>query len=187
MKKTAFSTLIGAIALTSAAHGQFNNATGSLLLGGGYLEDPNTAYGFGQFRATVYEDDAFAHTFFFEILGHADDAELDFGTFTEDGDITFINLTLNYELEAKLFGPISAYAGGGAGVEIVNVDDRFNFSLDSDSNFVGQVFLGLRANYTPGFVQIGARYLFRDDFELLGDQFETNDSWAFEIGGGFRF
>ena len=158
------------------------------MLGGGYLDNPGKGYGFAQIRGTFYEDDSFSHTAFLEILGHADDAILDFDTFQEDGDITFINITANYEIEAKLFGPISAYAGGGVGVEIVSLDDRFDFEIDSDANFVAQVFMGLRADFGNGFLmQAGARFLMRDDFALLGDQFITEDSWAFEIGAGFQF
>jgi len=38
----------------------------------------------------------------------------------------------------------------------------------------------------PG-VQAGARYVFRDDFQLLGDQFITEDSVAFEASIGSSF
>ena len=156
------------------------------------MEDPGTGYGFGQLRGTFYEDDRFSHTAFLEILGHFDDATLIFdnglSTFTEDGDISFFNVTANYELEAKLFGPLSVYGGGGVGIEFVNIDDRFDISFDSDTNFAAQVFVGLRADFGNGFVaQAGARYLFREDFELLGDQFIADDSWGFEAGFGFKF
>ena len=60
--------------------------------------------------------------------------------------------------------------------------------LDSDANFVAQVFAGFRAHFPSGVVaQAGARYIFRDDFQLLGDQFITEDSVAFEASIGFRF
>lgn len=181
-----------ALSLAGSAHAQLSNSSGGLLLGGGYLETPGTGYGFGQLRGTFYEDDSFAHTAFLEVLAHGDDATLFFnspgGGFTEDGDIDFINITANYELEAKLFGPVSAYAGFGVGVEVVTIDDRFNFELDSDANFLAQAFFGLRADFDNGFLlQAGARYLIREDFEVLGDQFITEDTWAFEIGAGFQF
>ncbi|GHC57121.1 hypothetical protein AAFN60_08615 [Roseibacillus persicicus] len=192
MKKTITTAIIAGVAFASSAQAQLSNVSGGLMLGGGYLEDPEKAYLFGQFRGTFYEDDAFSHTAFLEILGHTDDATLSFntpgGTVFEDGDVTFINITANYELEAKLFGPISVYAGAGIGAEIVTVDDRFDIELDSDTNFVAQVFMGLRADFQNGFLmQAGARYLMREDFSLLGDQFVTEDSWAFEIGVGLQF
>ena len=160
-----------------------------MVIGGGYLEKPGTAYGFGQIRGTVYEDHSVAHSVFLDILGHQDGAviELKNGNLVR-GDISFVNITANYELEAKLSGALSFYAGGGAGIELVSIDDRFDDVLDSDANFVAQVFCGFRAHYPSGVVvQAGARYIFRDDFQLLGDQFITEDSVAFEASIGFRF
>lgn len=192
MNTKKLATFIAVVATTSAS-AQLATMQGGFLLGGGFLDDPQQGYAFGQIRGTFYEDDRVAHTVFLEILGHGDNATLLFndgfgGTFAEDGDITFINITVNYELEMKLVGPISAYAGGGAGIEAISVDDRFDFEVDSDTNFTAQVFTGLRANFQNGFhLQAGARYLFREDFSLLGDQFVTNDSWGYEFGGGFKF
>ena len=186
-------TLLAGLGLASAANAQLSDMQGGLLLGGGYLDDPGKAYGFGQFRGTFYEDDTFAHTFFIELLGHTDDAVLEYigrggRLFQEDGDITFVNLTANYELEIKLGGPISFFAGAGAGLEFVSLDDSFDYSIDNDTNFVAQAFGGLRANFPSGFMlQAGARYLVRDDFALLGDQFLTNDSWSYEFSLGFKF
>lgn len=186
-------SILFAVAATASASAQLASLGGGILLGGGYLDDPEKGYAFGQIRGTFYEDDRVAHTVFLEILGHGDDATLIFddgfgGTFAEDGDITFLNVTANYEIELKLAGPLSVYAGGGAGIEFVTVDDRFDLQVDSDTNFSAQVFAGLRANFQNGFhLQAGVRYLFREDFSLLGDQFVTNDSWGYEIGGGFKF
>lgn len=162
------------------------------MIGGGYLDDPGEVYAFGQLRGTVYEDDSFKHSIFLEILGHQDDATLEFdfggGTFFENGDINFINITANYELEVKFNNPISFYIGGGAGVEIVSLDDRFDFSIDNDANFTAQAFAGFRANFYHGMTaQLGVRYLFRENFSLLGDQFETNDSWAYDLSVGWKF
>lgn len=191
--KNCFSIAIGALGLISTSQAGLAGMQGGVMLGGGYLEEPGAGYFFGQLRGTFYEDDAVAHTAFFEFLGHRDDAVLEFarpggGTFFEDGDITFSNFTLNYELEAKLSETISFYAGAGAGIEYVSIDDRFDISLDSDTNFVAQFFAGFRANFSDGFMaQAGARYLMRDDFSLLGDQFVTDDSWAFEASIGFKF
>ena len=186
-------TLLAGLGLASAANAQFSDMQGGLLLGGGYLDDPGKAYGFGQIRGTLYEDDTFAHTFFIELLGHTDDAVLEYigrggRLFLEDGDITFVNLTANYELEIKLAGPVSLFAGAGAGLEFVSLDDSFDYSIDNDTNFVAQAFGGLRANFPSGFMlQAGARYLVRDDFALLGDQFLTNDSWSYELSLGCKF
>jgi len=163
------------------------------MIGGGYLDDPGKAYGYGQLRGTVYESSRSRHTLFLEILGHRDDVTLQFdvpdtGSFFESGDISFISLTANYEFEAKLDGPFSFYFGGGVGVETISLDDRFNFSIDSDNNFTGQVFAGFRARFANGFSgQLGVRHLFREDFKLLGDQFVTNDSWGYELSLGFSF
>lgn len=62
-----------------------------------------------------------------EFRGHQDDAVLEFslpggGTYLENGEITFSNFTLNYELEVKLGGLASFYAG--AGIEYVSIDDQ---------------------------------------------------------------
>lgn len=191
--KTKLIITLGFLGLVTTSHAQFAGIKGGVLLGGGYLEEPGQAYAFLQLRGTFYEDDAFAHTFFFGILGHADDAVLEFpaaggGTFLENGDITFVNYTLNYELEAKLSPSVSFYAGGGAGIEHISLDDRFNFNIDSDTNFVAQTFAGLRFKLGSNFAaQLGARYLWREDFALLGDQFITEDSVAYELSVGFRF
>jgi opacity protein-like surface antigen len=192
MKNIILASLTTVVLLANSAHAQFSNTSGGIMLGGGYLDNPGQGYGFAQIRGTFYEDDSFAHTAFLDILIHTDDATLFFGTpggvVAEDGDITFVNITANYELEAKLFGPLSLYAGAGLGVEIVSIDDRFDFELDSDTNFVAQAFVGLRADFGNGFlIQAGARYIMRDDFEILGDQFITEDTWAYEIGAGFQF
>ena len=193
MKIILSSIVASLLACSGSAQAQLSNISGGFLLGGGYLEDPARAFGFGQLRGTFYEDDSFSHTFFLEVLGSGDDATVFFdtpggGVIAEDGDITFVNITINYELEAKLCGPISAYAGGGVGIEIVDLEDRFDFSLDTDTNFVGQVFAGLRADFGNGFeVRAGARFLIRDDFELLGGQFATEDTFGYEIGAGFSF
>ena len=180
------------LAFTMVAHAQSDAIRGSVMLGGGYLEDPGRGYGFLQLRGTFYEDDAFAHTVFLEYLGHTDDAVLEFGVpgmggFIEDGDILFSNITLNYELEAKLGSAVSVFAGAGAGIELVNLDDRFNFNIDSDSNFVAQAFAGIRADFGSFWGQLGVRYVMRDDVALLGDQFVTNDSAAYELSVGFKF
>ncbi|MDP0489908.1 MAG: hypothetical protein Q7Q71_02510 [Verrucomicrobiota bacterium JB023] len=179
------------LALCGMASAQLQGG-GGIILGGGYLEDPGKGYAFAQIRGTLYEDDAFAHHVFLEILGHGDDAELTYASggsfFTEDGDIAFVNVTANYELEMKLSNWLSVYGGGGLGAEFVSLDDEFDYNIDNDTNFVAQTFVGLRAQYQNGFaIQAGARYIFREDFSLLGDQFITNDSWAFEVGAGFSF
>lgn len=191
--KTRLITTLGFLGLASASHAQFSGLSGGVALGGGYMEDPDEVYGFVQLRGTFYEDDSFAHSVFLEVLGHSDDAILEFpfaggGSFFENGDITFANYTLNYELEAKLSPGFSFYVGGGAGIEYVSLDDRFDFSLDSDTNFVAQTFAGFRFKMGENFAaQVGARYLWRDDFALLGDQFVTEDSVAYELSIGFRF
>ena len=184
--------ILSILALTGLAHGQRTGMQGSIMLGGGYLDDPGRGFGFLQVRGTFYEDDAFAHTLFVEYLFHLDDAVLETqglggATFFEDGDILFSNLTVNYELEAKLGSSLSFYAGAGAGVELINLDDRFNFTVDSDSNFVAQAFAGLRADFGWMWAQAGVRYLMREDFSLLGDQFVTNDSAGYELSVGFKF
>ena len=193
MMKKGVMAVLGAICSVSVAQAQFGDFGGGAVIGGGYLDKPGTAYGFGQLRGKFYEDDSVAHTVFLEVLGHQDDAEIVYrgpggGFFFEDGDISFVNVTLNYELEAKLAGPFSLYAGGGIGAEFVSLDDRFDYELDTDTNFVAQVFGGVRTNFPGGLVgQAGVRYIFRDDFSLLGDQFYTEDSVAFELSFGFQF
>jgi len=193
MKKNCLFTALGLLSSATLSQAQFGDAGGGFVIGGGYLDKPGIAYGFGQIRGTVYEDDSVVHTVFLDVLGHRDDAVIEFVgpggiSFFEKGDISFVNITANYEFEAKLSGPVSFYAGGGAGIELVSIDDRFEDELDSDSNFVAQVFAGFRANFSNGVVaQAGARYIFRDDFQLLGDQFITEDSLAFEASIGFRF
>ena len=193
MKKNCLFTALALICSVAISQAKFGSSGGAVGLGGGYLDNPGTAYGFGQIRGTIYEDHSVAHTVFLDILCHRDEAILEFEvpgglSFFESGDISFVNITANYEVEAKLSGALSFYAGGGAGIELVSIDDRFDDVLDSDSNFVAQVFAGFRAHFPSGVTaQAGARYIFRDDFQLLGDQFITEDSVAFEASIGFRF
>ena len=193
MIKNCLFTALALICSVAISQAQFGSSGGAVGIGGGYLDKPGTAYGFGQIRGTIYEDHSVAHSVFLDILAHRDEAILEFVdlggfSFFESGDISFVNITANYEVEAKLSGALSLYAGGGAGIELVSIDDRFDDVLDSDSNFVAQVFGGFRAHFPSGVVaQAGARYIFRDDFQLLGDQFITEDSLAFEASIGFRF
>ncbi len=193
MKKNCLFTALALICSVAISQAQLGSSGGAVVIGGGYLDKPVTAYGFGQIRGTVYEDHSVAHSVFLDILAHRDEAILEFVdlggfSFFESGDISFVNITANYEVEAKLSGALSFYAGGGAGIELVSIDDRFDDVLDSDANFVAQVFAGFRAHFPSGVVaQAGARYIFRDDFQLLGDQFITEDSLAFEASIGFRF
>ncbi len=193
MKKNCLFTALALICSVAISQAQLGSSGGAVVIGGGYLDKPGTAYGFGQIRGTVYEDHSVAHSVFLDILAHRDEAILEFVdlggfSFFESGDISFVNITANYEVEAKLSGALSFYAGGGAGIELVSIDDRFDDVLDSDANFVAQVFAGFRAHFPSGVVaQAGARYIFRDDFQLLGDQFITEDSLAFEASIGFRF
>jgi hypothetical protein len=193
MKKNCLFTALALICSVAISQAQFGSSGGAVVIGGGYLDKPGTAYGFGQIRGIIYEDDSVAHSVFLDILVHRDEAILEFVdpggfSFFESGDISFVNITANYEVEAKLSGVLSFYAGGGAGIELVSIDDRFDDELDSDANFVAQVFAGFRAYFQSGVVaQAGARYIFRDDFQLLGDQFITEDSLAFEASIGFRF
>jgi len=193
LKKNCLFTALALICSVAISQAQFGSSGGAVVIGGGYLDKPGTAYGFGQIRGTIYEDHSVAHSVFLDILAHQDEAILEFVepggfSFFESGDISFVNITANYELEAKLNGALSFYAGGGAGIELVSIDDRFDDVLDSDSNFVAQVFAGFRAHFPSGVVaQAGARYIFRDDFKLLGDQFITEDSVAFEASIGFSF
>ncbi|MDG1071545.1 MAG: hypothetical protein P8P32_08030 [Akkermansiaceae bacterium] len=193
IKKNCLFTALALICSVAISQAQFGSSGGAVVIGGGYLDKPGTAYGFGQIRGTIYEDHSVAHSVFLDILAHRDEAILEFVdprgfSFFESGDISFVNITANYEVEAKLNGVLSFYAGGGAGIELVSIDDRFDDVLDSDANFVAQVFAGFRAHFPSGVVaQAGARYIFRDDFQLLGDQFITEDSLAFEASIGFRF
>ncbi|MDB2430379.1 hypothetical protein N9W62_09380 [Akkermansiaceae bacterium] len=193
MKKNCLFTALALICSVAISQAQLGSSGGAVVIGGGYLDKPGTAYGFGQIRGTVYEDHSVAHSVFLDILAHRDEAILEFVdlggfSFFESGDISFVNITANYEVEAKLSGALSFYAGGGAGIELVSIDDRFDDVLDSDANFVAQVFAGFRAHFPSGVVaQAGARYIFRDDFQLLGDQFITEDSLALEASIGFRF
>ena len=189
IKKNCLFTALALICSVAISQAQFGSSGGAVVIGGGYLDKPGTAYGFGQIRGTIYEDHSVAHSVFLDILAHQDGAVIKLvGGEVVRGDISFVNITANYEVEAKLNGVLSFYAGGGAGIELVSIDDRFDDVLDSDANFVAQVFAGFRAHFPSGVVaQAGARYIFRDDFQLLGDQFITEDSLAFEASIGFRF
>ena len=189
MMKNCLFTALALICSVAISQAQFGSSGGAVVIGGGYLDKPGTAYGFGQIRGTIYEDHSVAHSVFLDILAHQDGAVIKLvGGEVVRGGISFVNITANYEVEAKLNGVLSFYAGGGAGIELVSIDDRFDDVLDSDANFVAQVFAGFRAHFPSGVVaQAGARYIFRDDFQLLGDQFITEDSLAFEASIGFRF
>jgi hypothetical protein len=192
MKKTLM-TIVGIVGLTAVSEAQFAGINGGIMLGGGFMEDPDKGYGFLQLRGTFYEDDAVSHTLSVEFLRHSDDAELEFldlagVPYYENGEISFTNFTLNYELEAKLSGAISFYAGVGGGIERVSLDDAFDFSVDSDRNFVGQAFAGFRTKLGESFfAQFGIRHLWREDFALLTDQFVVEDTTAYDLSIGFRF
>ncbi len=68
------------------------------------------------------------------------------------------------------------------------LDDSIEEFVDSDTSFVVQTFFGLRAQLSEDLqIQAGARYLFRNDFELINDEFISNDTWGYEIGLKFRF
>lgn len=194
--KLSCASLIASVSFTlsTPSSAQLNDGGIYLLLGGGYLEQPEKAYFFVQLGWTAYEDARFAHTIFGEGLFHGDDSRLDFlgannvVLFSEDADIIFSNLTANYELELKIFEPVSLYAGGGAGVEAISINDRFDVAVDEDYNFVAQVVAGVRVNLGKSAeASIGVRRIFKEDFSLLNDQFITEDSWGLEASVGIRF
>ncbi len=182
------------ISFSNSSSAQLKDTGVHLLLGGGYLEQPENAYFFVQLGWTAYEDARFAHTIFGEGLFHGDDSRLDFldannmVLFSEDADIVFSNLTANYELELKIFEPVSLYVGGGAGAEAISINDRFDVAVDEDYNFVAQAFAGVRVKVGQAVeASVGVRRIFREDFSLLNDQFITEDTWGLEAAIGVRF
>ena len=160
--------------------------------GVGYLDEAEQPYLYAQFGGHINLDGIFSHHFFLEFLFYDEEALLEgfdaFGSFLEEGDISYYTLTANYEFEVSLGGPFSAYVGAGAGLEWIVLDDSIEEFVDSDTSFVVQTFFGLRAQLSEDLqIQAGARYLFRNDFELINDEFISNDTWGYEIGLKFRF
>jgi len=166
-------------------------------IGGGYLEGLEEGFIYGQLRGTIYENADTRHTLFGELMyfGEDTDVALFFRDGTSgifDGSTNFFNLSLGYEAAFKLTEGFELYAGGSAGAQFVSLDlDRFssfNDTLDDDVRFVGQAFAGMRFHVNPNLsIKLGARRMFLEDFEVLGDEFSIADQWGFEAGLTFRF
>ncbi len=64
IKKNCLFTALALICSVAISQAQFGSSGGAVVIGGGYLDEPGTAYGFGQIRGTVYEDHSEAHSVF---------------------------------------------------------------------------------------------------------------------------
>jgi len=169
----------------------------SFELGGGYLDETERGYFFGQLRGTVYETADFRNTLFLEFLFYDEDVDVelffaDGGSGLFDGSIDYFNLSVGYEGAWKLSDYVELYAGGAAGAQFVSLNlDGSGFgnrNLDDDTRFVAQAFAGLRLNMTPNTsLRLGARRIFTEDFEVLGDQLSGEDQWGYEAALTFKF
>ena len=102
--------------------------------------------------------------------------------FTADVDV--VPITLNYKYEYMFTDTFGLYAGVGGGAS--NVDVSAAFVSDDDWVLTAQAFAGLVWNVTPNFeVYAGARYLWLDDVDLFGANFDDLDDVG--VGGGIRF
>lgn len=124
-------------------------------------------------------------------------------SFTGDSNLeaTFIPITLNYKLEKPLTNSLNFYMGIGAGIALIDVDGRFNDTVnkiddagnDSETTFFAQAFMGLTYNVSDH-VEIfgGARYMFIDDYSLTTNggakiEVDDNDDVLIELGVRYNF
>lgn len=144
----------------------------------GYLTDSEEDYYTLHIGTKIAESGPISHSLYLE------------GGFTNFDesfvDIDIVPVTLNYKLDYQLSGPLSLYAGVGAGVAFVDVDTPFGG--DDSAEFAWQAFAGIAYDLSPA-AQIygGARYIWIDDAKLFGSRVDVGDDVGVEIGARFRF
>ena len=102
-----------------------------------------------------------------------------------DIDIDIIPVTLNFMAERNLVGGLGVYLGAGAGYGFTDTD-AFGDS-DTDGGFIAQASAGLVYNFTETFEMFGgARWMYLNDYSILGSGTDADDDLLFEIGLRFN-
>jgi opacity protein-like surface antigen len=102
-----------------------------------------------------------------------------------------VPVTFNVKFERPLTGNLSAYLGGGLGAAFVSTDATSPFLpgelSDDETVFTGSLFGGLLYNVNNAFeIYGGARWMYLNDYSILGTKTDADDDWLFEIGLRFN-
>jgi opacity protein-like surface antigen len=101
-------------------------------------------------------------------------------------DLDIVPITLNYKYEYMFNDKFGLYAGLGAGAS--NIDVSAGFLSDDDWVLTGQAFAGLVYNVSDNFeIYTGVRYLWLDDSDLFGANFDNFDDVGAGLGIRFNF
>ncbi len=101
-------------------------------------------------------------------------------------DVDIVPITVNAKHEFMFTDSFGLYIGAGIGA--ANVDVSVGAFGDDDWVLTAQAFAGLVYNFTPNFeIYGGVRYLWLDDVELGGANFDDLDDVGAGLGLRFNF
>ena len=118
------------------------------------------------------------------------------GNYSQKNEFTIAPITLNYKYEAPLTQSLDWFIGGGLGFAVseTKVSGRvFDGSLsdkENDTNFYGQLFVGLAYNINEQWaITTSARYIYQNDqdYKIAGDSLEGRLDNDFYWDLGFRY
>lgn len=103
-----------------------------------------------------------------------------------------IPVSFNVKLEHALIGRLSAYAGAGLGIALVDVTSRSSLAKetfsDEDTVFYTQACAGLLYNVSNDFeICAGGRWIYMDDASIKNAQVELGRDVLLEIGARINF
>lgn len=176
MKKILITLLVAAGLATSAQ---------ALIVGAsvGYLTDAKEAYYTARVGSEFSSTNSVTHIGEFEI-GY---------TSQTDGGVRgeFMPVTANYRAQFAGTGKVSYYAGLGAGFARTSVripGSGVRYISDSGTSFAAQAFAGVSFLLSDtASLDLGARYIWLDNVNLLGANIHLGDDTSIEAGMHFKF
>jgi hypothetical protein len=174
-KLTALFALLTAVSAASAAKPYVGAAAG-------YLIDSEEAFVSARVGFDIAKTPALTHSL---------EGEIGFSTDSESGiSLDLVPVMLNYRATASYTDKIDLYSGFGAGFTALKLDvDYLGYRYkENDTAFSAQTFVGAGFRVSEQVsITLGARYIWINDAEFLGYDFEVGDDVAIEAGVHVRF
>jgi opacity protein-like surface antigen len=148
----------------------------------GYLIDSEEAYVSARFGFDVAQTQTLTHSLEGEI-GVTSDSE-------EGISLDIVPVMLNYRATASYLDKVELYSGVGAGVTALSLDvDYMGFKYGEDeTTFSAQAFVGAKFNVSSKVsFTLGARYIWINDAEFLGEDIKVGDDVSIEAGIHIKF